>query len=161
MADIRLVIEDEQATTDLAARCARAFGAGLMVFLQGDLGAGKTTLVRAWLHALGHAGPVRSPTYTLIEPYPLAQLNVYHLDLYRLGDPEELELLGLRDCLDGSHLVLVEWPERGEGFLGEADVQIELAYGADSASANLREIGFRALSEAGHRAVSRLETDKS
>ncbi len=124
----RFSLVDEQATRDFAAACAACFGRGLMVFLQGDLGAGKTTLVRAWLRALGYRSAVRSPTYTLIEPYPLAELNVYHLDLYRLGDPEELELLGLRDYLDGSQLVLVEWPDQGEGYLGEADVIIELSY---------------------------------
>lgn len=158
-------LADETATGDFAAACATCFGRGLMVFLQGDLGAGKTTLVRAWLRALGYAGAVRSPTYTLIEPYPLVDLNVYHLDLYRLGDPEELELLGLRDYLDGSQLVLVEWPDQGEGFLGQADVIIELSYrgqGEDEGTGGDpggdpnkgREVRIQACTENGRQAIS-------
>lgn len=113
--------------------CGRALAERLrgqngVVFLRGDLGAGKTTLVRGLLRALGHLGSVRSPTYTLIEPYEAGDQRIHHLDLYRLGDPEELEYLGLRDLLDGEGLVLVEWPERGAGMLPEPELIIEIEH---------------------------------
>jgi len=108
----------------------RLRGHGGVVHLRGDLGAGKTTLVRGLLRALGHQGPVRSPTYTLIEPYDAGGQRIYHLDLYRLSDPEELELLGLRDLLDEDALLLVEWPERGHGVLPQAALTVEIAHAA-------------------------------
>jgi tRNA threonylcarbamoyladenosine biosynthesis protein TsaE len=101
---------------------------GQIVFLRGALGAGKTTWVRGLLHGLLHPGPVRSPTYTLLEPYYLKEFNVYHFDLYRLNDPGELENLGFRDYLDGSGVCLVEWPERGGNFMPEPDCLIEIKY---------------------------------
>jgi tRNA threonylcarbamoyladenosine biosynthesis protein TsaE len=98
------------------------------VFLRGDLGAGKTTLVRGLLRALGYRGPVRSPTYTLIEPYEVGDTRIHHLDLYRLGDPEELEFLGIRDLLDGRGLLLVEWPERGGGILPNPELTVDIRF---------------------------------
>lgn len=100
----------------------------VLVTLQGELGAGKTTLVGGLLEALGHTGPVRSPTYTLIEPYELAQRQCYHLDLYRLTDPMQLEELGVRDLMQPGALLLVEWPERAGAALSSPDLAIQLSY---------------------------------
>lgn len=121
-------LADEDATARLGARLAaavRSGGVGGLLALEGDLGAGKTRLVRALLRGLGHEGAVRSPTYTLVEPYD-TEPPVLHCDLYRLADPLELEALGVRDALDGRTLVCVEWPERGAGVLPEADLRLRL-----------------------------------
>lgn len=119
-------LPDPAATEALGARLAGVLPPAAMVYLQGPLGAGKTCLVRGLLRALGHQGAVRSPTYTLVEPYEASGLRLLHLDLYRLADAEELEFLGLRDWLGDPHLLLVEWPERGAGVLPSADLEIRL-----------------------------------
>ncbi len=116
----------------------RALGASLIaacdrggvITLRGDLGTGKTTLVRGALEAAGVEGAIRSPTYTLIELYPLAEFSVAHFDLYRLGDPEELEFLGFRDYLNAATLCFIEWPERAADMLQTADVEISIDYDA-------------------------------
>ncbi|MEA3638594.1 MAG: tRNA (adenosine(37)-N6)-threonylcarbamoyltransferase complex ATPase subunit type 1 TsaE [Lamprobacter sp.] len=109
-----------------------------IVYLRGDLGAGKTTLVRGLLRGLGYQGAVRSPTYTLIEPYEAVDPPVVHLDLYRLADPEELDYLGLRDLLERSALILIEWPERGAGALPPADLELLIEHAADQRRIRLK-----------------------
>lgn len=117
-----------EAMLALGAELATAIGPPAVVALEGPLGAGKTTLVRGWLRALGHAGPVRSPTYTLLETYVLAGVRVHHLDLYRLADPEELEFIGVRDLAGEDALWLIEWPQHGGDRLPPVDHRIRIDY---------------------------------
>ena len=136
---IELHLPDAGATEALGARLARAVAsrAGLLVYLRGDLGAGKTTLVRGWLRALGVSGSIRSPTYTLVEPYEAGGHSILHLDLYRLNDPSELEQLGLADLPPDRSWWLVEWPERGGGLLPPPDLDIELLPAGEGAQSRL------------------------
>lgn len=122
------IVPDTAAMEALGAALAQAIPGGLVMHLSGELGAGKTTLVRGALRGLGYLGSVRSPTYTLVEPYEIAGRQVYHLDLYRLADPEELEWIGVRDLLDAGSLTLIEWPERGRDVLPTADLELRIDY---------------------------------
>lgn len=108
----------------LGGKIAAAFPQGGLVFLNGDLGTGKTTLVRGLLRSLGFKGTVKSPTYALVEPYRIAGRDIYHFDLYRLADPEELEYMGVRDYLSSEALCLIEWPEKAQGFLPEENLKL-------------------------------------
>jgi tRNA threonylcarbamoyladenosine biosynthesis protein TsaE len=118
---------DEAATVAAGKALGAQLRAGMTVFLEGTLGAGKTTITRGILQAFGHSGAVKSPTYTLVEPYDQLSPILYHFDLYRLGDPEELEYMGIRDYFSEQAICLVEWAERGEGVLPEPDVILSLA----------------------------------
>lgn len=131
-------LPDPAATEALGASLA---GAGpLLVALSGPLGAGKTTLVRGLLRALGHEGAVRSPTYTMVERYPLAGATVQHFDLYRLADPAELEEMGIRDYFAEPALRLVEWPERAGDVLGTPDLHVVLELWGDARRARLEAL---------------------
>ncbi|WP_455384388.1 tRNA (adenosine(37)-N6)-threonylcarbamoyltransferase complex ATPase subunit type 1 TsaE [Acidihalobacter prosperus] len=139
--EIRLA--DEAATEALGAALAAVLPPGMLVFLRGQLGAGKTTLVRGLLRALGHDGPVRSPTYALVESYRLSGCELHHFDLYRLADPEELEFMGMRDFLGSGAICMIEWPERGCGVLPRADLEIDLSVSGAGRVARLRGNGER------------------
>jgi len=121
-----MIIKDEQEMLEAGAKLALQLKPGMLVFLQGDLGAGKTTLVRGILRGLGHKGSVKSPTYNIVEPYTINDKAFFHFDLYRLMDVEELEYMGMRDYLSKDSICFIEWPDKGEGFLPEPDLLLDI-----------------------------------
>jgi len=128
MKSINFFLKNEPEQLGLAAKIAAQSPAGTVIFLDGDLGTGKTTLVRGFLQSLGFTGNVKSPTYTLVEPYRIDNQQIYHFDLYRLGTPDELEYAGGRDYFDGDAICLIEWPEKAKGYLPMADLLVQLSY---------------------------------
>jgi len=153
------LIRSAQEMEDLGAKFAEKIqrNQGLILYLEGDLGAGKTTFSRGLLHGIGHQGAVKSPTYTLVESYKqqlvlssdsVVSLQLHHFDLYRLADPEELEYIGIRDYFSSDAICLIEWPEKGRGFLPQADAVLHIEYqGSD------RLMSFEACNERGERLV--------
>lgn len=154
--ELELEAADASAMVDLGGRVAAAAVPGLVLYLEGELGSGKTTLSRGIIRGLGHVGAVKSPTYTLVEPYTLAGQAVYHFDFYRLGDPEELEFMGVRDYFDGASICLIEWPGRGRGVLPPPDLVITIASEGPG-----RRLWLRATTRRGIAVVESLRQDAS
>lgn len=127
MDDITLTLPDEAATIAAGQCLAQGLLPGISIWLQGDLGAGKTTLVRGVLRGLGFEGKVKSPTYTLVEPYVVSGLYLYHFDLYRFNDVDEWEASGFREYFNSNTVCLVEWPEKAEGLLPQPDLELTLS----------------------------------
>ncbi len=126
--ELMFEIKTEDEMMQFGSALAKVCEPGCVVFLEGELGAGKTTLVRGVLRALGHSGAVKSPTYTLVEQYDFDKKRIYHFDLYRLGSPEELEYMGGRDYFQANTISFIEWPMNAEGYLPEADLTIVIEY---------------------------------
>jgi tRNA threonylcarbamoyladenosine biosynthesis protein TsaE len=144
-------LDDEAATLELGAKLAALLQGGLKIYLSGDLGAGKTTLVRGLLRALGYRGRVKSPTFTLVELYSLSRLNLYHFDFYRFDDPQEWADAGFREAFGGNGVCLVEWPEKAAGQLPPPDVRIRL----DHANAG-RDVRLAAHTDEGRQCLEQL-----
>lgn len=147
----QLELADSSATVELGRKIAAQIDAPLTIFLNGELGAGKTTLTRGIVQGMGHQGNVKSPTYTLVEPYQLGNWQINHFDLYRLADPEELEFIGIRDYFGPGQIAIIEWPEKGEGMIGKPDLVILLSYQGHS-----RKVEFSAHSSAAKRLLTQL-----
>jgi len=149
-------LPDEAATAALGCELAPLLLPGMVVWLDGDLGAGKTTLTRALLRALGHSGPVKSPTYTLVEVYVVSSIYWYHFDFYRFNHPEEFEDAGLGEYFRDDAVCLVEWPEKAAGYVPPADLALVFRF-AENGSNPGRELGLVANSEAGRQCLNKLK----
>lgn len=150
---MEIYLEDPQATAVIGGALGKAIGdQRLVVYLQGDLGAGKTALCQSIIKSYGYDGRVKSPTYTLLEPYALENSLIYHFDLYRLADPEELEFVGIRDLDAEQALFLVEWPDKGQGFLPEADLQLTMKVQSPG-----RMLYIHGLSDAGRAVIAAID----
>ena len=145
-------LPDEAATLVFGAQLSQALAPGLTLYLDGELGAGKTTLVRGVLRGLGYAGKVKSPTYTLVELYTVSSLYLYHFDFYRFADPRELMDAGFREHFNPDTVCFVEWPEKAGEFLPTPDVRIALSVVGDG-----RSLQIKAETEAGKKCLARLE----
>lgn len=128
MQNITIDLADESQTVRMGQKLAACIKAPMTIYFKGELGAGKTTLVRGILRGFGYQGATKSPTYTLVEPYELVDVTIYHFDLYRLADPEELEFIGIREYQQADSIMLIEWPDKGKGMIPKADLLIELDY---------------------------------
>lgn len=137
-AHLSVALPDEAATLDLGAALAAGIAAGRVLTLGGALGCGKTTLVRGLLRALGYAGRVKSPSYTLVELYTVSSLNLYHFDLYRFKNRSEWVTSGFREYFNASSACIVEWPERAEGLLAQPDIETQLEFAPVGRTATLR-----------------------
>ncbi len=123
---MQIYLNNTEQTEQFGADLFKKLSGKVLIFLEGDLGVGKTTLVRGFLRAAGYDGVVKSPTYNLVEEYLLGEVSVFHFDLYRLTDPDELEWMGIRDYFDQEAICFIEWPDKGQGFLPKADKVISL-----------------------------------
>lgn len=151
---ITLTLANEAATLALGAALARVLQGGLTLHLHGDLGAGKTTLVRGMLRALGHPGKVKSPTYTLVEHYVFSRLSLYHFDFYRFNRSEEWLDAGFREHFNAQNVCAVEWPEKAGAALPAADIAIDFSFCGDG-----RSLQLAAQTEAGRQCLRQLELD--
>ena len=149
--DITLILDNEVATLACGDKFSRMMTNGLVVYLHGDLGAGKTTFVRGVLHGLGHVGKVKSPTYTLVEPYIIFNYNIYHFDLYRFRDEEVWDAAGFRDYFNVQSICMIEWPDKAKNVLPEPDIHVHL-----SLYQNARKIQFSAGSPLGKQCIEEL-----
>ncbi len=149
-------LHDEAGTAALGTALARALAPGLVIYLHGDLGAGKTALTRSLLHAAGHVGTVKSPTYTLSEPYAIElggrKVSVIHFDLYRMGSPEEFLDAGFREDFNGDNICIVEWPEKADRVLPAADINLFL-----TVAGNGRDVELQASTALGNSCLQRLK----
>ena len=146
-------LPDEAATLALGVHLAPLLQPGMQIWLVGDLGAGKTTLTRGLLRALGYDGRVKSPTYTLVELYALSRFNLYHFDLYRIADPDEWEDAGFREYFNEASVCIVEWPDKAAGLLASPDLEIRFEFVPGAEGVTARRVTLASLTEKGRRCL--------